>query len=85
MINKIQIIQEFTQDPKNTGDSFVQVALFTSRINLLTEHLKIHNKDHSSRRSLLKLVHLRKSMLQYIKHKNFEDYKNLIARLGIRK
>lgn len=69
----------------NTGSPEGQVALFTYRINHLTEHLKINKKDHVTRRSLIKLVGKRKRMLSYIKKKDIENYRALIKTLGLRK
>ncbi len=85
MINKSQIVESYSEIPNNTGDSSVQVAILTARVKLLTEHLKTHRKDHTSRRGLLILVSRRKSLLEYIKNKSFDKYKALIERLGIRK
>jgi len=70
---------------KDTGSPEVQVALLTERINYLTEHFKVHKKDHHSRRGLLKLVSQRKSLLDYLKHQDMERYRKLIEQLGIRK
>lgn len=85
MINKQSIISEYSNDPKNTGDSSVQVALLTYRINILNEHLKKNKKDHSTTRGLLKLVSNRRSLLDYIKSKNLHKYQDLIKKLNIRK
>lgn len=71
-----------TQD---TGKPEVQIALFTERINNLTEHLKVHTKDHSTRLGLLKLVGKRRSLLDYLKRKDIERYRAIIEKLGIRK
>lgn len=70
---------------KDTGSADVQIALLTQRINELTEHLKIHAKDHSSRRGLLKLVARRRSLLDYLKGKSVERYQNVLQALGLRK
>ena len=70
---------------RDTGSTAVQVALLTERINHLTEHLKTHKKDHHSRRGLLMLVGQRRGLLNYLKSKDIEQYRTLIARLGIRR
>ena len=70
---------------KDTGSADVQIALLTKRINELTEHLKIHKKDHSSRRGLLKLVATRRSLLDYLKRTAGERYTQVLAKLGLRK
>ena len=70
---------------KDTGSADVQVALITKRINELTEHLKSHAKDHSSRRGLLKLVAQRRSLLDYLKRTAVERYQSVIEKLGLRK
>jgi small subunit ribosomal protein S15 len=79
------IIEEFKTHPTDTGSSEVQIALLTDRINYLTEHFKVHKKDHHSRRGLLKLVGQRRRLLKYLQHKNVAKYRNLIQALGIRK
>ena len=85
MINKEQIIAEYAIHEGDTGSPEVQVALLTARINHLNEHLKTHHKDHHSRRGLLKMVGQRKGLLNYLKSKDIERYRTLIARLGLRK
>ena len=82
---KAAIVAEFGRDAKDTGSSEVQIALLTERINSLTAHLKMHKKDHHSRRGLLKMVGKRRALLEYLKKNDIEGYRNLIARLGIRK
>ncbi len=82
---KAKIMTEYQRAPNDTGSPEVQVALLTGRINELTEHFKIHVKDHHSRRGLLKLVSQRRSLLDYLKRKNVDGYRQLIGRLGIRK
>ena len=82
---KSGIIQEFGRTPEDTGSPEVQIAILTARITELTEHLKIHKKDHHSRRGLLKLVGQRRGLLDYLKKTNLEGYRQLIERLGIRK
>ena len=69
----------------DTGSPEVQIAILTTRINELTEHLKVHKKDHHSRRGLLKMVGRRRSLLAYLQKKDIERYRSLIAKLGIRK
>ena len=82
---KAQIVAEYGKKPGDTGSPEVQVALLTERINELTEHLKANPKDHHSRRGLLMMVGQRRGMLEYLKGKDIEAYRSLIARLGIRK
>lgn len=84
-INKKEIIEKFGRTPQDTGSPEVQVALLTARINHLTEHLKIHKKDHHSRRGLLKMVGQRKGLLNYIKNKDIVKYRDIISKLGLRK
>ena len=82
---KDAIIQEYATKEGDTGSPEVQVAILTARINELNEHLKIHKKDHHSRRGLLKMVGRRRNLLNYLKEKDIERYRSLIARLGLRK
>ena len=82
---KTEVIAGHRQHESDTGSPQVQVAILTERINTLTEHLKAHKKDHSSRRGLLKLVGQRRRLLDYLKSKDSERYTELIKRLGIRK
>lgn len=82
---KLEIINEFKTHEGDTGSPEVQVALLTFRINELNEHLKIHKKDHHSRRGLLKMVGQRRNMLNYLKEKDIERYRTVIGRLGLRK
>ena len=82
---KAQIVAEYGKKPGDTGSPEVQVALLTARINELTEHLKANPKDHHSRRGLLMMVGQRRGMLEYLKGRDIEAYRALIARLGIRK
>tara|TARA_Y100000741_G_scaffold326887_1_gene279201 strand:+ start:300 stop:560 length:261 start_codon:yes stop_codon:yes gene_type:complete len=79
------IIKDFQKDATDTGSVDVQVALLTARIRHLTEHFKTHNKDHHSRRGLLRLVSQRKKLLAYIKNNDLTAYANLISKLGLRK
>ncbi len=82
---KSTLISEYRQHDKDTGSSEVQIALLTDRIRYLTEHFKLHPKDHHSRRGLLQLVGQRRSLLAYLKRETPERYQTLIARLGLRK
>ncbi len=82
---KIQIIEKHAIHEGDTGSPEVQVALLTFRINHLNEHLKAHKKDHHSRRGLLKMVGQRRGLLNYLKSKDIERYRALIAELGLRK
>ena len=82
---KQDIIGKFRAHEKDTGSPEVQVALLTQRITHLTEHFKIHAKDHHSRRGLLKLVGKRRRLLDYLKTRQVERYRELIKELGIRK
>ena len=82
---KEKIIEDYRTDETDTGSPEVQIALLTSRINELTEHLKVHKKDHTSRRGLLKMVGLRSSLLKYVGNKDVERYRKIISRLGLRK
>lgn len=81
---KAQIIAEYGRDATDSGSASVQIALLTQRIRDLTEHLKIHKKDHHTRRGLLKLVGQRRRLLNYVKKNDIEAYRELIAKLGIR-
>jgi len=82
---KREIIHDFQTHEGDTGSPEVQVALLSGRIEYLTEHFKTHKKDHHSRRGLLKLVGQRRSMLDYLKKKDIERYRELIKRLGLRR
>lgn len=81
---KAQIIKEFGANEQDSGSALVQVALLTQRIKDLTEHMKVHKKDFHTRRGLLQLVGQRRRLLVYIKNKDIEVYRDLIAKLGIR-
>ena len=85
MTTKQEIIKEYGNSEKDTGNPEVQVALISERINSLTEHLKIHKKDHHTRRGLLMLVGKRKRLLQYIQNQDVLKYRELIEKLGIRR
>ncbi len=82
---KKQIVQDFKVHEKDTGSPEVQIALLTKRITQLTEHLKTHRKDHSSRRGLLKMVGKRNSLLKYLTREDRARYQQVIGRLGLRK
>jgi small subunit ribosomal protein S15 len=82
---KKEIIDRFKLSENDTGSSEVQIALLSSRIQYLTEHFKVHKKDHHSRRGLLKLVGQRRRLLKYVKSKDVERYRKIIKELGIRK
>lgn len=82
---KRETIQRFRQHDSDTGSPEVQVALLSERIAHLTEHLKTHAKDHHSRRGLLRMVGMRRSLLDYLKRKDFERYRTVIGELGLRK
>lgn len=80
-----EIFAEYAGDAKNTGSTEGQIALFTYRIQQLSEHLQRHRKDHSSRKALLSLVGQRRRHLAYLQKKDLSGYRELIAKLGIRK
>lgn len=82
---KNEIISEYKTHEGDTGSPEVQVALLTFRINELNEHLKVHKKDHHSRRGLLKMVGQRRNLLNYLIDKDIERYRSIIKRLGLRK
>ncbi|MBX2798129.1 MAG: 30S ribosomal protein S15 [Myxococcales bacterium] len=83
--DKQNIIGEYALGDADTGSAEVQVALLTHRIKYLTEHLKQHKKDHSSRRGLLKLVGQRRKLLRYVRNRSDDRYRQLIKRLGLRR
>ena len=82
---KQAIIAEYGRTPNDTGSPEVQIAVLTARIQELTEHLKANPKDHHSRRGLLKMVGKRRGLLDYLKEKDINRYRELIEKLGIRK
>ena len=82
---KAEIIREYQLKEGDTGSPEVQVAILTYRINDLNEHLKVHKKDHHSRRGLLKMVGQRRNLLNYLKKKDIERYRAIVEKLGIRK
>ena len=84
-IDKAVIQEKFQRHEGDTGSSDVQIAILTSKISLLTEHLKTHKKDHSSRYGLIKMVSQRRRLLDYLKSRDSERYQSLIKELGIRR
>ena len=82
---KNEIIQEYLTHDKDTGSPEVQVAVLTAEITALNEHLREHHKDHHSRRGLLKMVGRRRHLLNYLRRKDIQRYRNLIKSLGIRR
>jgi small subunit ribosomal protein S15 len=83
--SRAKLIDEYRVHPKDTGSPEVQIALLSERINYLTEHFRVHRKDHSSRRGLLIMVGKRKRLLNYLRGSDPERYQRVIERLGIRK
>jgi small subunit ribosomal protein S15 len=83
--DKAELVKKFGKDEKDTGAAEVQIALLTSRINHLTEHLREHKHDHHSRRGLLMLVGRRRRFLNYLQKKDLEGYRALIRELGLRR
>ncbi|CAA7602533.1 30S ribosomal protein S15 [rpsO] [Acididesulfobacillus acetoxydans] len=81
---KKEIIAKYQQHEGDTGSPEVQIALLTARIAYLTEHFKLHKKDHHSRRGLLKMVGQRRAMLNYLKELDFNRYRNIVNQLGLR-
>lgn len=84
-IDKQQVQEKFRRHETDTGSSDVQIATLTKRIEMLTDHLKTHQKDHSSRYGLIKMVNARRRLLDYLKRKDEERYRGLIKELGIRR
>jgi small subunit ribosomal protein S15 len=82
---KAEIIEKFKKSEADTGSTEVQIALLTQRINELTEHFKVHKKDHHSRRGLLKMVGQRRGLLNYLKSKDIAKYRELLEQLNLRK
>lgn len=82
---KLEIIKKFGRSEGDTGSPEVQVALLTERIKYLTEHLKVHKKDHHSRRGLLMMVGQRRGLLNYLSDQDIERYRTLIKELGLRR
>jgi small subunit ribosomal protein S15 len=85
VVQKEQVVKQYQRSGKDTGSPEVQIALLTERINGLSEHFKTHVKDFHSRRGLLKLVSQRRKLLDYLKGKDADKYRDLIERLGLRK
>jgi small subunit ribosomal protein S15 len=83
--NKTELIASFRTHDSDTGSPEVQIAILTKRIEHLTEHFKVHAKDHHSRQGLLKMVGRRRRLLDYLKRKDFNRYQQIIGRLGLRK
>lgn len=84
-MNKTEIIREFGRKEGDTGSPEVQIALLTARINELNEHLKMHKKDHHSRRGLLMMVGQRRGFLKYLAAQDIERYRAIISKLGLRR
>ncbi|HOJ49793.1 MAG TPA: 30S ribosomal protein S15 [Spirochaetota bacterium] len=82
---KQEVMAEFARKPSDTGSPEVQIALLTNRIKYLVEHLDVHKKDFHTKKGLLDLISKRKKLLKYLKEKNFQSYKNVIEKLGLRK
>jgi small subunit ribosomal protein S15 len=80
-----ELVTQFGESPADTGRTEVQIALLTERINMLTEHLRTHSKDHHSRRGLLMLVGRRRRFLNYLQSSDLERYRTLVRELGLRK
>ena len=85
MESKSQLISEYRRNEGDTGSTDVQIAVLSKRIADLTDHLKTHRKDHHSRRGLLQMVGRRRRLLEYLRRKDIERYRELIARLGLRR
>jgi len=83
--DKLKVIDEYRRAPGDTGSPEVQVALLTARIQDLTGHFTQHKKDHHSRRGLVRMVNARRKLLDYLKSKDLDRYRDLIARLGLRR
>ena len=83
--SKSKVVNEFQRSENDTGSPEVQVALLTARIQYLTDHFKAHKHDHHSRRGLLRMVNQRRSLLDYLKDKDIQRYRDLIQRLGLRR
>ena len=82
---KKELITTFKEDEKDTGSPSVQIALLTERINSLSGHFKVHKSDHHSRRGLLRMVSIRRKLLEYLKRKDLKGYQELIKKLDLRK
>ena len=84
-VTKQSIIKEYAKSENDTGSPYVQIALLTERINSLTGHLKVHKKDHHSRRGLLMMVGQRRGLLNYLAEQDIERYRAIISQLGLRR
>ncbi len=84
-VKRSEIMGQYQLHEKDTGSPEVQIALFSAKISYLTEHFKLHKKDHHSRRGLLKLVGQRRRLLDYLKNKDLGRYRSVIQRLGLRR
>ena len=82
---KEKIVGDYKTHTSDTGSSQVQIALLTQRINELTEHFKVHNKDNNSRRGLLKMVSRRRKLLDYLRRSDINEYHEIIKKLGLRR
>lgn len=82
---KKEILEKFQVHPTDTGSPEVQIAILTERINYLTEHFRVHKKDHHSRRGLYKMIGHRRNLLNYLRNKDVNRYRELIQALGLRK
>jgi len=82
---KSQVMQDYQRGPSDTGSPEVQVALLTTNINMLSDHFSSHKHDHHSRRGLLRMINQRRKLLDYLKNKDDQRYKDLIKRLGLRR
>ncbi len=82
---KKELLEKYKRSDSDTGSAEIQIAIFTERINYLTEHFKTHKKDHHSRRGLIRLVNKRRKLLDYLKRETPERYQAIIKKLGIRK
>ncbi|HEY5281184.1 MAG TPA: 30S ribosomal protein S15 [Polyangia bacterium] len=85
VVKKAEVVKKFARSDADTGSPEVQIALLSERISYLTEHFRVHAKDHHSRRGLLMLVSQRRRLLDYLKKKDVKRYRDLILTLGIRK
>ena len=83
--SKSELIESHRTHDSDTGSPEIQIAILTKRIEYLTEHFKVHSKDHHSRQGLLKMVGKRRRLLDYLKRKNFSRYQQIIGKLGLRK
>jgi small subunit ribosomal protein S15 len=83
--DKKNLIEQFKVHETDTGSPEVQIAILTNKINYLNDHLRIHKKDHHSRRGLLKMVGHRRNLLNYLRKKDINRYRELVAKLGLRK